>query len=176
MRMDPRVGVWGHRNWHGEFRKTTSKRIECATAEHAMSRATQRQLRSALRGYGFLSLNIGGFLMFTLVPVAASFLLSFYEYDNINPPRYVGLGNYIQLLGWHRDELGALVMNHPLFWHSLGNTLFMMLGLPVTIFCSLLIAMGLNRKLPGTVGLRTIYYLPTITPLIAIALIWFWIL
>jgi len=135
----------------------------------------RKVLRQTLTGYSFLSFNIIGFLVFTAVPVVVSLVLSLYAYDNITPAKFVGVGNYVKLLGWHSEE-GRMVMNDTRFWQYLGNTMFLMLGLPITMLGSLLLAMALNRKLPGTMTLRTVYYLPTISPMIAIALLWMWML
>ena len=123
--------------------------------------------RNALKEWStaapFLAPNFLGFLLFTLMPVGVSMVLSFYQYDNITPAKFVGTANY------HR-----LVVD-PKFWSSLGNTLFMMLGLPLTMFGALLLALALNSKIYGRIALRTIYYLPSISPLIAVAVVWMWI-
>lgn len=141
-------------------------------------------------------------MLFTAIPVVVSLVLSFYKYDNITPAKFVGLENYKKLLGFHyeaheADDIappgpeaagtggpaqataapsqGQLVPNDPKFWQYLGNTLFLMLGLPITMLGALLLAMALNKKLPGTLGLRTVYYLPSISPLVALGLLWLWI-
>jgi len=141
-----------------------------------MKPTTRRKVRRALTGYSFLSLNIVGFMVFTAIPVVASLVLAFFAYDNITAPKFVGVGNFTSLLGWHVDQTGRVVMNDPKFWNCLYNTVFMMLGLPLTMVGSLALALALNRKLPGTITLRTVYYLPTISPMIAVALVWLWIL
>ena len=140
-----------------------------------MTSVRRRRWRAALTGYAFLSPNILGFLAFTALPVAASLALSFYAYDNLTPARFVGLDNYARLLGWHADAAGHWIANDARFWRCLGNTLFLMLGLPATMAGALAVALALNRRLPATLALRTIYYLPTISPVIAVALVWMWI-
>ena len=70
----------------------------------------------ALTAYGFLLPNVLGFFVFTAVPVMASFALSFYDWDIIRwPPRFVGLENFIRLVGWY-PEGGRWIPNDPLFW------------------------------------------------------------
>nr|WP_231631408.1 sugar ABC transporter permease [Halolactibacillus sp. JCM 19043] len=57
---------------------------------------------------------------------------------------------------------------------SLFNTFFMMLGIPIGLLLSLLLAMGLNRKIPGTTAFRVIYYIPVVSSLAAISVLWQW--
>ncbi|MCB5936513.1 sugar ABC transporter permease [Caldibacillus thermoamylovorans] len=74
----------------------------------------------------------------------------------------VGLDNYISLLS---DEY---------FHKALFNTVFMMLGIPIGLILSLLLAMGLNRGIPGTTTFRVIYYIPVVSSLAAISVLWQW--
>jgi multiple sugar transport system permease protein len=63
----------------------------------------------------------------------------------------------------------------PIFWKSLLNTFYFALGVPINLFVSLLIAMLLNRKLPGVGIFRTAFFLPTITSVTAISVVWLWL-
>jgi len=120
--------------------------------------------REALAGYGFILPNCAGFMLFTLLPVGASLLLSFYQWDLLSwPPKFVGLGNYADLV---RDE-------H--FRQYCWNTVFMMSGIPISMFGSLLLAVVMNQKLPGMTFFKTVYFLPSITSGIAIYVLWAWI-
>jgi len=105
-----------------------------------------------------------GFLLLTAGPIVASILLSFCEYDVLHPVRWAGLDNYRAL---PRD---------PLFWKSLGNTLFMVLGVPLGMAVSLGVAMLLNARVKGMAFYRTIYYLPAIVPAVASSILWIWVL
>ncbi len=87
-------------------------------------------------------------------------MLSFTRYDVITPARYNGFDNYRHLL------------TDSLFYKSLGNTLYMLLRIPLGMALSLLIAMLLNQKVRGIGFYRTIFYLPTIVPLVAASLLW----
>ncbi len=99
-------------------------------------------------------------------PIAASFYYSLCNYDALRPPRWAGLENY-----------RILFTEDPLFWTSLGNTLYMVLfGLPVTLVVSLAIALLMNQKLKGMAFYRTVYYLPSITPIVATSILWLWVL
>lgn len=109
--------------------------------------------------------------LFFFVPVIASLILSFTDFDiyalaDIGNLRFVGLDNYITLL------------HTPLFWKALGNTLeFVVLGVPLSIATSLGAALLINSKLGRFKGLfRTIYFAPVVTTLVAVAVIWRYLL
>jgi multiple sugar transport system permease protein len=119
----------------------------------------------------FLFPNAIGFSVFTLFPVAAALILSLFQWDIFHAPRFVGLRNFVDLLGWSNGH-GHWQPNDPRFWKYLGNTLFFMLAVPVTIFGSLLLAVVLNQKLIGRNLFRTLYFLPTICSGIGLMLLW----
>jgi multiple sugar transport system permease protein len=109
--------------------------------------------------------------LFFFLPVVAALILSFTDFDiyaiaDISNLRFVGLDNYIQLL------------RTPLFWKALGNTLwFVVLGVPLSIMMSLAAALLLDSKLARLKGLmRTIYFAPVVTTLVAVAVIWRYLL
>lgn len=115
-------------------------------------------------GYLFVAPLIFGLLIFTYGPVLAAFGLSFTKGDYISTPRWIGLDNYIRLL------------NEDLFWKSVRNTLYYVVGVvPAGMILSLLLALAMNQKLRGIVAFRTVFFLPTITSSVAISLMWLWI-
>jgi multiple sugar transport system permease protein len=130
--------------------------------------------KEALAGYLFIMPNFLGFAVFTLVPVALSLILSFVSWDMLSPPKFTGLSNFATLLGFHR-EAGRLAANDPIFWKCVGNTLFLMLIIPVEIMASLMLALVMNKKVRFSYLFRAIYFLPTITNGVAICLLWYWI-
>lgn len=106
-----------------------------------------------------------GFILFTLYPMAASFVYSFSIYHARQPLEFVGLQNYAELL---KDDL---------FWKSLSNTLYIVgIGVPLTLFASFLCAVLLNLKVAGQSIYRVIYFLPSIVPTVASTILWLWIL
>jgi len=114
----------------------------------------------------FASPWLVGFAVFIAYPIAASLYYSFCSYDAIRPAHWVGLQNYQRLFA--EDDL---------FWKSLGNTLyFVVFGLPIGLAASLGIALLLNQKLKGMAFYRTLYYLPSITPIVATSILWMWLL
>lgn len=130
--------------------------------------------RSELRaGICFLAPNFIGFVAFTAWPVLAALLLSFSSWDLLTPPRWLGLGNFTTLLGFHQTVDGW-TPNDPLFWKFLGNTLFLLLGLPINIFGSLVLASVLSQKLRFTYVYRVLLYLPHLVAGVAIFYLWRW--
>lgn len=126
----------------------------------------------------FLAPNFLGFLVFTSLPVLAALALSLTEWDPVAEPlekiHFVGFSNFVYLLGFHREE-GALVANDPDFWMFAANTLFMMLAIPVMLFCSLLLALALNQKLRGVTFLRAAFFTPSIAAGVGTMILWVWI-
>ncbi len=116
-----------------------------------------------MTAFSFLAPNIIGFLSFTLLPVLASFILAFSEWDILTPPKFVGIGNFITLL---QDKL---------FWKYFFNTVFFMLGIPFGMAVSLSLALLMNNKIKGVVVFRTVYFLPVVSSMVAVALLWRWI-
>jgi multiple sugar transport system permease protein len=119
----------------------------------------------------FLLPNFLGFLAFTAWPLIASFLMSFTSWDLLNPPRWVGLSNFVDLLGFHKSPDGWKA-NDPLFWKYFGNTLFFLIGLPINMVISLLLAVALNQNLRFTYVYRLIFFLPSILAGVAIFYLW----
>ncbi len=112
----------------------------------------------------FISPWLIGFLLFEFGPIVASVLISFTDYSLFNSPKWVGLGNYREL------------MSDPLIWKSLGNTLFyVVFAVPLGTAGALMLAVLLNQKVKGIAVWRTIFYLPTIVSGVAMGVLWRWI-
>lgn len=121
--------------------------------------------RQALTFYLLIAPWLIGFLVFQLGPILASFYFSFTRYTVMKPSVWIGLKNYIEMLTDDR-----------LIWISLYNTAYYTLGsVPLGLILALGIAMLLNQRLPGLAGLRTVYYLPSVTPAVAGAVLWLWL-
>jgi len=123
--------------------------------------------REAIAGYLFAAPWIIGFVVLTAGPLLTSIFLSFCSYDVLHPPRFVGIANYTQLFG---DDRYYLVK-------SLGNVAYLsIIGIPLGICTGLSIAMLLNARVSGMSAYRTCFYLPSIVPVVASAVLWTWIL
>ncbi len=114
--------------------------------------------------YLYLLPTLIGLLLFSAGAVAASFMLSFTSWDIISPPRWIWLGNYADL--WKSD----------LFWEVVRNTLvFVLLAVPASVCAALGLALLVNTGLRGITVFRTAYFLPVVSSMIAVALVWSWI-
>jgi multiple sugar transport system permease protein len=136
------------------------------TRQGALRGVSRARRREALAGWLWSSPWIIGFLVFTLGPVLASFYLSFTQYTIASTPQWIGLDNYVRALSG-RDTL---------FWPSVLRTFhYALIMVPLGIGGALLIAVALNQRLHGLPMLRTCYFLPSLTPAPAAALIWAWL-
>ncbi|MFC6315355.1 carbohydrate ABC transporter permease [Lapidilactobacillus achengensis] len=116
-------------------------------------------------GFLFSTPWIIGFLAFQLYPICQAIYLSFTEYNLFDDAKWVGLQNYVDIIS---DENVLL---------ALKNTIYMaVIGLPITIVVSIGVAVLLNLGIKGLSFFRTIYYLPSIVPLVAAASVFIWVL
>lgn len=121
--------------------------------------------RNQIAGILFISPWIIGFIAFTAYPILASLYYSFMSYDIINPPRFVGLDNFIFM--FTQDASFPVVVY---------NTVYIVLiGVPSALVISFLLAGLLNNKIVGRPFFRTFFFLPSIVPSIAVAMVWLWI-
>ena len=127
---------------------------------------TRMERRNLAMGLLFASPWIAGFLVFTLYPLVMSIYYSFTSFNAVQPAVWVGLNNYRELF-----------FHDPLFWKALYNTLyFTVFSVPLCLAAGLGIAMLLNQKLPGQSVFRTLFFLPSIVPVVASAVLWLWVL
>jgi multiple sugar transport system permease protein len=120
--------------------------------------------KEAVEGFLFISPWLIGFLIFTLGPLIASIFLSLSKWDIFADPQFVGLQNYSKMLV------------DPLFKKSLWNTFYYAIfSIPLGMAGGLSLALLLNQKVKGLPIFRTIFYLPSVTSGVAVALLWKWI-
>ncbi len=113
----------------------------------------------------FLSPWLIGFLVFGAGPMLVSLLLSFTEYDILNPPEWIGLNNYVTMFSDDR------------LIKSIGNTFFYAaLHVPLALAIALFLALLLDRASRAAGFFRTVFYLPSITPAVATGVLWLWLL
>ena len=112
----------------------------------------------------FLLPSLLGCFIFILIPIIASFILSFTNWNLLSKPVFIGIFNYKELL------------SSTTFWQILANTIIF--GIATTVLGTLIplfLASILNNKLRGMELFKTVYFLPFITPMIVIAMVWEWI-
>lgn len=132
-------------------------------APRTLLRMTNRS-RETLMGYLFLSPWLLGFLVFLAGPMVASLYFSFTEYKVIQPPRWIGLGNYTRMFG---DDL---------FYQALSVTArYTVVSVPLGIIVALALAILLNQRIAARGLLRTVFYLPSIISGVAVAIVFAWI-
>jgi multiple sugar transport system permease protein len=120
--------------------------------------------REALDGYVFILPWLIGFFVFVAGPMVASLAISFMRWEIVTPPAWIGPQQYIKLFQDNR------------FYLSLYNTAYyVFLGVPLHLLLALLAALAMNLNLHGVRIYRTIYFIPSITPVVASSLLWLWI-
>ena len=126
-----------------------------------MTKGERQKLKTGLM---FVSPWIIGFLVFTLFPVGASLYYSFCDYDILTEPLWIGTLNYQEMF---TDEI---------FWKTMYNTLyFAAFSVPLGLVFSLLVAVLLNQAVKCKSLFRLLYYLPSLVPMVAGAMIWLWV-
>ncbi|ODR38935.1 carbohydrate ABC transporter permease [Eisenbergiella tayi] len=122
--------------------------------------------RNQVQGILFTLPAILGFLIFTLLPMAASLYLSFTDYRISNKPLLIGADNYVRLFSGE-DYF---------FYKALGVTAYyVVLSVPTFLIVAFFIANLLNSEIKGMAIFRTIFYLPSIVPVVATSMIWAWL-
>jgi multiple sugar transport system permease protein len=126
---------------------------------------TSPGFRESFTGYAFISPWLIGFLVFTAGPVIASLLISFHSWSLLSTPEWVGLANYQRILS-----------EDPLFLTSLWNTAYyVILSVPLGICLALALALMLNLPMRGMGIFRTVFFLPSITNIVAVSVLWLWV-
>ena len=116
--------------------------------------------RLSLTPYLFLAPALLVIAVFVLYPIVAVVYYSFTDYSIVTPPEWIGLKNYQQLV------------QDPIFWQALRHSFIYLLVTPTLIFLCILLAIVVNRKLPGINVFRALYYIPVISGSIAVGIAW----
>ncbi len=138
---------------------------ERAGAPPARRRSVFWRMRRNWSAYAFLSVPLLLFMVFTVFALLFAFYLTFHEWNALEPETpYVGLRNYSDMIA---DEAfrGAIVNT---FYYTA-------VSVPITMAIGLLIALLLNLPLRARGFLRTLYFLPVVTPFVVVAILWKWI-
>jgi multiple sugar transport system permease protein len=115
--------------------------------------------------YLFIAPWLVGFLCLTLGPLIASLVMSFMRWEIIAPPEWIGLGNLRRLF------------DDKLFMQALKvTTIYTVVDVPLRTVASLLVALALNQRIAGAHWFRTFYYMPSVIPTVAVAMLFLWML
>ncbi|HZD22380.1 MAG TPA: sugar ABC transporter permease, partial [Acidimicrobiia bacterium] len=113
----------------------------------------------------FVAPSLSLLMVFTVVPILAAALLSFYQWNLLTPPEFVGLGNFRELAG---DDG---------FWDSVLHTIVFIGGyVPVVTAAGLGLATLLNRRSRAAGVSRILFFMPVVSAWVAVALMWKWML
>src|SRR5262245_52843799 len=143
-------------------------KLDAARADAPLVRVARGATISGLRrqdaiaGVLFVLPLAIGLLVFELGPFLATVGLSFFVWDIVRPPQWIGVENFVQLC-----------TTDPVYWIAVRNTLAYTVGTVVPgFFVSLLLAVALNQKLKGTSVYRMLFYMPSITSVVAVSAVW----
>jgi len=121
--------------------------------------------RRNVTGYIFIAPFILGFLLWFLIPAGTSLWLAFQKWNMIKPPKFVALDNFRR------------IVSDNLFWQALKvTTVYTIVSVPLSMVLAFLLALLMNTKVRGIATFRTLYYLPSIIPAVANAVLWAWFL
>jgi len=124
----------------------------------------KQKQKTALIAYIFILPQIIGMFCFILGPMVASLVISFSRWNLVDTPQWVGFENF------------RIQFHDPLFWKVVLNTAYYSLvSVPLGIVISLGLALVLNQKIKGVAWYRSVYFIPVVTPMVAVALVWSWL-
>ncbi|MEW6875397.1 carbohydrate ABC transporter permease [Trueperella pyogenes] len=128
-------------------------------------RRSARKRKEIATAYTMLIPSLIGVGFFLMVPIALVIAISFVNWNLISAPTFVGLDNY------------EAMFVSPGFWNSVKVTIiFSLIAIPAAIMIGLLIAVGLNRKLPGSGILQILYVIPWVAAPLSLGIVWSWLL
>lgn len=116
--------------------------------------------RQTIKAYLFMAPALFMIVVFVLVPIIGSLPLMFYDYSVLGETKFIGLDNFKR------------AFSDPEFRISIINSILFVAVVPVLQLLSILLALLVNRKLKGISIFRTLIYIPVITSMVAVSIIW----
>ena len=130
----------------------------------AAGRRNSRSRQQNIWGWLLISPAVLGLSIWVFFPLGLSLVASFWHWDMLMPPSFVGLENY------------AVMLNDQLFWQSVWVTLyFTVIGVPLQIVVAFFAALLLNAKVRAMGFFRTLYYMPSLLPIAVTSALWLWL-
>ncbi len=123
-------------------------------------KSSKSQRRQTLKAYAFMTPALAIILLFTIVPIIGSLILMFYDYSVLGETKFIGIKNFVK------------AFNDRVFWISIKNSVIFVVVVPVIQILSILLAVLVNRKIWGIGFFRTLYYIPVVTSMVAVSIIW----
>lgn len=121
----------------------------------------KKNVFSNIEGYLFILPNFIGFMIFMVIPIIMGLAISFTNYDGFKRIDFVGLQNYINMF---KDEYFLVSLYH--------NIIYTAVSVPLTMLVALSLALMVNSKIKGAKVFRTMYFLPNITSMVAVGIVW----
>jgi putative chitobiose transport system permease protein len=125
-----------------------------------MAKSKGKKTRDALIAYAFMAPALILLIIFVFYPIVYSLPLAFFDYSIIGKTTFIGWENFSRAI--HDNE----------FWISVKNSVIFVLIVPPIQILSLLLAILVNKKLPGIKFFRVLFYIPVVTSMIAVSIIW----
>lgn len=114
-----------------------------------------------MKGYLYILPNFIGFFIFMAIPIIIGFAISLTDYNGFNQMNFIGINNYINM--FHDEYFRVSLWN---------NILYSLVTVPGTIIVSLLLALGVNKGIKGSDFFKTMFFLPNITSMVAVGIVW----
>ncbi len=120
-----------------------------------------RRTKDLLVAYSFIAPNFIGYLIFTMIPVIFSLVLSFFNWNGANQVSFAGIDNYLRMT------------RNSTFRISLANTLYYAAGsVPLTMVCALALALLLNKRAKGVSLFRSAFFFPYVAAIVSVSVVW----
>ncbi len=116
--------------------------------------------RRTINAYGFMAPALILILVFTIIPIIGSLILMFYDYSVLGTTKFIGIKNFVKAF---QDRV---------FLISIKNSVLFVIVVPIIQILSILLAVLVNRNLPGMNVFRTLFYIPVVTSMVAVSIIW----
>lgn len=121
------------------------------------------RIRTTVEAYLLLTPSLAGLVLFLVAPIAGVVVISFFDWNLMGTPRFVGLANYREMMG--DSEV----------WRAMRNTVYyVLLNIPAQTVLALLLALAMNRKLRGGKVFRVLFVLPWMAMPVALGIVWSW--
>ena len=163
----------------------TEQALRPAAGMKKKNKMGRLEKKNTLIAYSFLAPNFIGFAIFTLIPVILSIAMSFTEWKGgeLGTMRWIGLENYAEIFKTAKvgEKMAAegffgglgYFFNKVDLGIALKNTVFYtLITVPLSLACSVLLALALNRAVKGAVAFRAIFFFPYVASMVAICVCW----
>jgi putative chitobiose transport system permease protein len=129
--------------------------------DRPLHKSRGKKIKKTVAAYLFLLPAIVLFFTFDYLPTISAFFYSFTEYHVLAPAKWIGLANYKEMMG------------DAIFWKAIGNSFrYFVIVVPSLVTLPLFLAILVNQKLKGIYLFRVLYYMPVITSMVAVSIVW----